>query len=107
MESTKPNDFMDDTFERYTLEEMALADQIRLFSGAEVVVAPHGAGLVHLLFGRDLSVVELFPEHKIPHHYYCLAEMLGFDNASLVNERVEDGMLVDPEQLRATIESVL
>jgi len=32
-------------FVAYALEEMSFSEQVRLFSQAEMVVAPHGAGL--------------------------------------------------------------
>jgi len=38
-------------------EALSLADQIRLFRGAEVIVAPHGAGLTNLGFCRPGCVV--------------------------------------------------
>lgn len=94
-------------FEPFVLEEMTLRDQIRLFSGAETVVAPHGAGLVHLLFANNPSVVELFPAHDIPHHYFCLARMLGFDYEYLIGEQAGADMVVDPERLRRTVASVV
>lgn len=46
-------------FEPYTLDEMEFEDQVRLFARAETVVAPHGAGLVNIMFGENLDVVEL------------------------------------------------
>lgn len=38
-------------------EALALADQIRLFRQAEIIVAPHGAGLTNLGFARPGTVV--------------------------------------------------
>jgi capsular polysaccharide biosynthesis protein len=38
-------------------EAMSLADQVRLFRGAEAIVAPHGAGLTNLGFCRPGCVV--------------------------------------------------
>jgi len=35
------------------------SDQVRLFSQAEIVVAPHGAGLTNILFAENLIVIEL------------------------------------------------
>jgi len=41
-------------------ETMSVADQVRLFRGAEIIVAPHGAGLTNLGFCRPgTRVVEL------------------------------------------------
>lgn len=47
-------------FTTIVLEEYALSDQIRLFHNAEIVVAPHGAGLANLVFSRaGTSVLEI------------------------------------------------
>lgn len=49
-------------FECFSLERMRVRDQIRLFAEAEMVVAPHGAGLTNLLFASPFTrVLELRP----------------------------------------------
>ena len=41
---------------------MSVAEQVELFVYADVVVAPHGAGLTNLLFCREgTRIVEIFP----------------------------------------------
>jgi hypothetical protein len=94
-------------FESYILEQMRLLDQIRLFQQAEFVIAPHGAGLVHLLFGDNLSVIELFPEHEIRHHYYTIAQMLGFEYEYVISERTGADLVVSPPEIRDAIERLL
>jgi hypothetical protein len=47
-------------FIAYTLEEMSFSEQVRLFSQAETVVAPHGSGLTNIIFSQNLTVIELF-----------------------------------------------
>ena len=43
-------------------ERMTFREQIRAFSSAEVVLAPHGAGLSNIVFApSDAKVVEIFP----------------------------------------------
>lgn len=49
-------------FVAFTLGEMSLAGQARIFRGAETIVAPHGAGLVNMLFAERAKVIELAPE---------------------------------------------
>ncbi|NOG52157.1 MAG: glycosyltransferase family 61 protein [Chloroflexi bacterium] len=46
-------------FEAFTLEDLSVAEQVRLFAGAEAVVAPHGSGLTNLVFGQGIKVIEL------------------------------------------------
>jgi capsular polysaccharide biosynthesis protein len=49
-----------------TPAEMDLAEQIRVFRGARLVVGPHGAGLANVAFCRPgTAVYELMPEHFI------------------------------------------
>lgn len=50
-------------FQKVRTENMPLEEQVRLFSRAVEVVAPHGAGLFLTLFMNGGHVTELFPEH--------------------------------------------
>jgi len=47
-------------FERYHLEDRSLAENVRLFNSADVVVGPHGAGLTDIIFTEDCTLVEMF-----------------------------------------------
>lgn len=64
-------------FVAYTLEDMSFSDQVRLFSQAKVILGPHGAGLVNMIFSENLTVVELFgvPVNPI---FYTLSQALDF-----------------------------
>lgn len=49
-------------FEVCVLEELSFVEQVALFQGAEVIVAPHGSGLANLVFcDPGTQVIELFP----------------------------------------------
>ncbi len=65
-------------------ERLPLAEVARLFSEATEIVAPHGAGLVNLLFTRRPGrLLELFPP-TVPLGgtcYWSLAHALGWDYA--------------------------
>lgn len=65
-------------FHVYELEDLSFEAQVRLFHDAEVVIAPHGAGLVNLLFsGPDTQILEFFgTEHPLT-WYYLLAQAMG------------------------------
>ncbi len=57
-------------FRTIITEEMGVADQIRLFRDAEVVISAHGAGLTNLIYCKtDTAILELLPENgwKPPH----------------------------------------
>ncbi|MBD1921548.1 glycosyltransferase family 61 protein [Microcoleus sp. FACHB-831] len=45
-------------FEQVTLESLSVSDQAALFSSAQVVIAPHGAGLSNVVFcNRGTKVI--------------------------------------------------
>jgi len=71
-------------FESYALENMAIEDQIELFHDAEFVVAPHGAGLVNLLYAQRAKVLELFAGPTIRPHYYFLSKAAGHEHHFLL-----------------------
>jgi capsular polysaccharide biosynthesis protein len=48
-------------------ERLTFAEQVRLFSSAELVCGPHGAGLANAVFATEATVVELLqPSHPNP-----------------------------------------
>lgn len=64
-------------FQKYILENMPLSEQIELFYDAEVVVAPHGAGLSNIIFSDNIKVLELFPYPFVIPYFYYLAKSMG------------------------------
>lgn len=64
-------------FKTYLLEEMSYEDQVKLFAGANVIVSPHGAGLTNILFGKNLTILELFGAY-IGTEFANLARSLNF-----------------------------
>ncbi len=72
------------------LEDLAFVDQVRLFRGAKIVVAPHGAGLSNLVWcSPGTRVLEIFPVNYINDCYARLAGCLGLTYSCLA--AVEDG----------------
>lgn len=64
-------------FVRYNLEDLTILEQVHLFHHAEMVIAPHGAGLVNLVFAQPKAViVELYQEHEDDTFWY-LSQILG------------------------------
>lgn len=64
-------------FERYTLENLSLEEQIELFYDAEFVIGSHGAGLTNIMYSSEIKVLELFPTQYVLTHYYYLSKSLG------------------------------
>ncbi|AXG08169.1 glycosyltransferase family 61 protein [Haloplanus rubicundus] len=89
-------------FESYNLEEQSLATNARLFADADLVVAPHGAGLADIVFAEDCTVVELFGS-KVKQPYELLAETLDLEYERLVCEPRSTDIVVDVEALEAMV----
>ncbi|WP_456460905.1 glycosyltransferase family 61 protein [Reichenbachiella sp.] len=58
---------LEEVFQQYNihsviLEELSLLDQIQLFVHADNIIAPHGAGLINVMFSRGASIIEFFPK---------------------------------------------
>lgn len=77
--------------EKVHLETLSFADQGALFQSAELVIAPHGAGLVNVLFGTpSLKVLELQkrigPDKTVRSMFFYLAALKGQTYAFLENQ---------------------
>jgi capsular polysaccharide biosynthesis protein len=69
-------------------QDLSFRDQIALFSGAELVVATHGAGLANLVWAERLSrLVEIFPAEYVNDVYARLSRMAGVEYRYLVCTR--------------------
>ncbi|MBC5992539.1 glycosyltransferase family 61 protein [Pontibacter cellulosilyticus] len=65
-------------FKKVELSELTFTEQVSLFKNAEVVVAPHGAGLTNLVFCRPgTQVIELFAREYTPPLYADLASKVN------------------------------
>ncbi|RKN85335.1 glycosyltransferase family 61 protein [Paenibacillus ginsengarvi] len=74
-------------FQEVVLESLPLAEQIKLFAGAELIVAPHGAGLANLMFCRPgTKVLELFAPNYVHPVYWYLSNHIGLDYYYLFGE---------------------
>lgn len=93
-------------FEPYVLSELSVAEQAELFAGLDAVVAPHGTGLSNLVYGDDLTVVELFLDTAVRPFFFVHAMERGFGYACVVCEQRGSDMVVDTEELRSVVEAV-
>ena len=67
-------------FVRSELEDMSLSAQIELFSEAEAVVAPHGAGLTNLIWcAPHTKVLEIFSPLYVNLCYWAIASVTQAD----------------------------
>jgi len=89
-------------FERYCLENQSLSENVQLFSQADLVVGPHGAGLTDIIFANDCTLLELFGE-KVKQPYELLAETLGVNYEPMYCQADSADVVVDTEQLELRV----
>lgn len=88
-------------FQRVELETLPWVEQVALFRGARVVVAPHGAGLANLVFARPgCRVVECFHPRYMHWCFWQIASLNDLDYHAVVmhgsdqlQHRMEDCVL--------------
>jgi capsular polysaccharide biosynthesis protein len=90
----------------YLLGELSVKEQVELFSGAELVVGPHGAGLTNILYGEDLTVVELFG-NKTMATFGRLAENMNHNYQYLYCEQDGLDIRVDVDKLEDVLQHTL
>jgi hypothetical protein len=72
-------------FQEYLLSQMPFAEQAKLFASAEVILAPHGAGLANLVFCKEKTkVIEFFAGGYVKPTYYNLARKTDLEYYFLV-----------------------
>lgn len=93
MESISPLGFKVLYCEDWTVQDVAL-----MMSEAEIVIAPHGAGLANLVFCNSRAkVIEIFSSH-MSSEYYKMSKIFGFDYLC-INALSPSGDFVDLSQL--------
>lgn len=90
----------------YLLGELSVREQADLFSSAELVVGPHGAGLTNILYGEELTVVELFGD-KTMATFDRLAENMNHDYRYLQCEQDGLDIRVEVDKLDETLRDIL
>jgi len=91
-------------FERVSLTGLSLAQQVRLFSVADMVVAAHGAGLTNLLFApAHCRVVEIAVESHLGPTYQILTSLLGQRYGYVRGEEHRRDVWVDPGGVRTVL----
>jgi hypothetical protein len=94
-------------FERYFGEELTFSEQVSLFASADVVVAPHGAGLSNIVWSTDVSIVEMFNDF-VTDPFYLIADSLGHEYTAIQGSSVDptarhSDFHVDTDQLQNVI----
>jgi Glycosyltransferase 61 len=95
-------------FERITLSNLSLVEQIRLFQSADVIVAPHGAGTTNILYApADCVVMELMGPTIHSWSFMVIASTVGQTYGYVgCAERGRD-LVVEPDVVRDVLERLL
>ncbi|MEG4087691.1 tetratricopeptide repeat protein [Microcoleus sp. POL10_C6] len=73
-------------FKPVRLETMSLLEQVFLFSRAEIIVAPHGAGLTNVIFcPLTAKVIEFFNPGYVNPCYWKLCNQVGLKHYHLID----------------------
>jgi capsular polysaccharide biosynthesis protein len=62
-------------FTAYRLEDLSLAEQVRLFSRACMIVAPHGAGLTNMIYADRARLLEITSRMITPLFFFMALSM--------------------------------
>ncbi len=93
-------------FVRSELEDMSLKAQVELFSEAEAVVAPHGAGLTNLIWcAPHTKVLEIFSPLYVNLCYWAIASITQADYYYLLGNA--EGAVNDVNDARFFLEDIL
>lgn len=92
-------------FEIFVCEQLSLAEQIQLFSNAEAIIGPHGAGLTNMIYSPcEINVAEI-AFHPVVPCYIIMARQLGHCFSRLqaipTEDRQFDDMNLDAEKLKS------
>jgi tetratricopeptide (TPR) repeat protein len=78
-------------FQRIYLETLSIVEQAHYLNAAEVVVAPHGAGLTNLTFcNPGTKVIEIFSPGYVTPLYWFLSNICRLEHYYLFGERLPD-----------------
>jgi tetratricopeptide (TPR) repeat protein len=78
-------------FENVKLETMSVTEQASCLASAEIVVAPHGAGLTNLAFcNPGTKVIEIFSPSYLASCYWILSNACGLDHYYLIGDLLEN-----------------
>lgn len=78
-------------FVRLDPGQLTVQQQIDTFHAAEVIVAPHGAGLTNVTFSQpSVRVLEMFPSTYVHRGLWAICQALGADYRYLVAETPAD-----------------
>ncbi|MEA5516182.1 glycosyltransferase family 61 protein [Nodularia sp. UHCC 0506] len=95
-------------FQILICEQLSLAEQVQLFSSAEAIAGPHGAGLTNMIYAPcGIPIAEILSSPAL--HYIIMARQLGHSFARLkaiaTDSSAVGDMDLEPQKLKAWLQS--
>ena len=94
-----------DRFKSYELSNLSLIDQIRLFSNAEMIIGPHGAGFTNMIWGHNIDVLEIWANRRSG-CFYSMSHSLGHNYSAYKGETVKNDIAVDVNEVINLVEKI-
>lgn len=92
-------------FKRYELEDISVKDQVSLFTNADLIVAPHGAGLTNIIYSESPAIIELFGNSKKT-TFYRLAKLLDQEYHYTHNQTHYNDIVADIAQIEDILRTI-
>jgi len=95
-------------FEAWTLSQLAHADQVKLFSEAEIIVGISGAGFTNHIFAPlSAHLIEIHPKHYTNRAHFFTANALGQSYQFTIADGDDTALRIDTDKLIAAVERVI
>lgn len=104
-------------FQTFVLNQLSFEEQVGLFASANIIISPHGAGLVNLAFCQEgTKILEIFAAGYVKATYHDLSVKMDLayyhlicqsKNASTAKKGMKLDMIVDLDRIRTIIDTEL
>lgn len=86
-------------FSRVVLSNLSLADQIALFYQTDVVMGPHGAGLLNTIYSENVQIIEIFGDYRNG-CYYSMSGLEEISYTCVIGEQNNQNIRIPPNVIR-------
>ena len=93
-------------FERIVPGKKSFAEQVQLFSEAEIVLGPHGAGLTNIVFATETVLIELFGSYRNA-CFFVLAKEINHDYACVTCRPEGADLIINPNDVDAVLDAII
>jgi hypothetical protein len=76
-------------FEILELSKISFEEQVKIFSQAKIIIAPHGAGMTNMIFSpSECTMIELAPNDQVNHCFWLLANVINLKYYFLTGQKI-------------------